>query len=130
SPACLAMGVQHGLQARWPADVGLTASVMRTGRPVLIPDMENDARARARTRGLSGSVIAAPLVVRGQAIGMLRVSGLSPGQFSESDEQLVESLALATGIAVENARLTAEARQHIAELEASQRELRALADIG
>ncbi|MCL5429767.1 MAG: GAF domain-containing protein [Chloroflexi bacterium] len=61
--------------------------------------------------GVSGvkSWIGAPLIVRGECIGVLTVDGYEAHQFSAADAQLVSSFAIHAGIALENARLLEEA---------------------
>jgi putative nucleotidyltransferase with HDIG domain len=62
--------------------------------------------------GASGvkSWIGAPLIVRGECIGVLTVDGYQAKQFSANDAQLVSSFATHAGIALENARLLEELR--------------------
>lgn len=61
--------------------------------------------------GASGvkSWIGAPLIVRGECIGVLTVDGYEVNQFNPGDAQLVSSFAIHAGIALENARLLEEA---------------------
>ncbi|MDA1329999.1 MAG: GAF domain-containing protein [Chloroflexi bacterium] len=56
------------------------------------------------------SWICAPLVVRGECVGVLTVDGYEINQFTEADAQLVSSFANHAGIAMENARLFDEAQ--------------------
>jgi GAF domain-containing protein len=56
------------------------------------------------------SWIGAPLMVRGECIGVLTVDGYEAKQFSASDAQLVSTFAIHAGIALENARLLEEAQ--------------------
>lgn len=56
------------------------------------------------------SWIGAPLIVRGECIGVLTVDGYEANQFSATDAQLVSSFAIHAGIALENARLFEEAQ--------------------
>jgi putative nucleotidyltransferase with HDIG domain len=56
------------------------------------------------------SWIGAPLMVRGEAIGVLTVDGYESKQFTAADAQLVSSFAIHAGIAMENARLFEEAQ--------------------
>ncbi|MEK6221980.1 MAG: GAF domain-containing protein, partial [Chloroflexota bacterium] len=51
------------------------------------------------------SWIGAPLIVRGECIGVLTVDGYSPNQFSQSDIQLVSTFASQAASALDNARL-------------------------
>jgi signal transduction histidine kinase len=52
-----------------------------------------------------------PLRTRTQVFGNLYLTNPSNGTFSEDDEELIEALATTAGIAIENARLLAEARR-------------------
>jgi HD-GYP domain-containing protein (c-di-GMP phosphodiesterase class II) len=54
------------------------------------------------------SWIGAPLIVRGDCIGVLTVDGYEENQFDESDANLVSSFAIHAGIAIENTRLFKE----------------------
>jgi putative nucleotidyltransferase with HDIG domain len=57
------------------------------------------------------SWIGAPLIVRGESIGVLTVDGFRTKQFSQADAQLVSSFAIHAGIALENARLFEDAQE-------------------
>ena len=113
----------------WPMERGVAGWVMRTGESALVEDMTRDERVRDRPRPPE-SVIAAPLLVNGRPIGVVRVSALGIARFSVADQRLVEALARATGIAVENARLSQEAREHTEEIEARVQALTTLQEIG
>ncbi len=56
------------------------------------------------------SWIGAPLIVRGECIGVLTVDGYEAKQFSQTDAQMVATFAIHAGIALENARLFEEAQ--------------------
>lgn len=61
--------------------------------------------------GLIKSWIGAPLIVRGESIGVLTVDGFRTNQFSSADAQLVSTFAIHAGIALENARLFENAQE-------------------
>jgi putative nucleotidyltransferase with HDIG domain len=56
------------------------------------------------------SWIGAPLMVRGECIGVLTVDGYQANQFTTGDSQLVATFAIHAGLALENARLFEEAQ--------------------
>ncbi len=56
------------------------------------------------------SWIGAPLIVRGESIGLLTVDGYQAKQFTQADAQVVSTFAIHAGIALENARLFDEAQ--------------------
>src|SRR6202035_3324977 len=63
------------------------------------------------------SMLYVPLVVGGRATGVISLQNLDRAHaFSESDQQLLETLAGSLSIALENARLVHETRQRNAEL--------------
>lgn len=79
-------------------------------RTILYEDIGNHP-AWLHAPGAEGvkSWIGAPLIVRGECIGVLTVDGYEANQFSGADAQLVSSFAIHAGIALENARLLEEA---------------------
>src|SRR5207237_3900715 len=63
------------------------------------------------------SVLFVPLIVAGKATGAITLSNFDREHaFSESDQQLLETLAGSLSVALENARLVHETRQRNAEL--------------
>jgi putative nucleotidyltransferase with HDIG domain len=68
---------------------------------------------KAPGASLVKSWIGAPLIVRGECLGVLTVDGYSANQFNEGDAQLVSSFAIHAGIALENTRLLEEARESL-----------------
>ncbi|HEX6952294.1 MAG TPA: GAF domain-containing protein [Gaiellaceae bacterium] len=65
----------------------------------------------------SKSVLFVPLVVSGKSTGLISLQNIDREHaFSESDQQLLETLASSLSVALENARLVHETRQRNAEL--------------
>jgi two-component sensor histidine kinase len=95
---------------RQPLAVGQGAigCVVQTGEPLYIADVQTDARylghELAREEGLV-SLLAAPLTVRDQVIGVLTCYTAAPHIFSPEQERLLFTLANQTALAIENARL-------------------------
>jgi two-component system NtrC family sensor kinase len=70
------------------------------------------------------AILAAPLIVGGRVIGVLSVDNqLSPHAFGKHDVQLMSTLADSAAIAIENARLFAEAERERHELETVLRDI-------
>ena len=91
--------------------------------------LDDHHRALLRTLG-TRSVILAPLVARGRALGVLTmVAGYSGRSYTPRDLALVEELARRIGLAIDNAGLYAEANAVRAVAEASQRRVAFLADV-
>ena len=100
--------------------------VLRTGEPVLLPDLQAEAdamahdtkHARAIRRIANTSGIVAPLVARGRTLGTISL-GTIEGQprFDESDLAMAMELARRISLALDNSRLFSEAQErgHAAE---------------
>jgi signal transduction histidine kinase len=91
------------------------AMVLRTGKPVVLPDLPDDVvRATCeddehfrliRALGLQ-TVIAVPLMARGQMLGVLSISSAAPGcRYGHADLELAEEVARRAASAIDNARL-------------------------
>jgi PAS domain S-box-containing protein len=94
------------------------AHVIRTGEPELIRSVGADSfdgqRLETRTLLASvgvGSVVVVPLKARTQTVGALTLARKAPRQYQQSDVAWVEDLGHRIGLAVENARLYADARE-------------------
>ena len=94
------------------------AHVIRTGEPELIRRVSADVLAaqRAETRAIlasvgAGSSVIVPLKARTQTVGALTLTRRAEDQYNESDVAWAEDLGHRIGLAVENARLYAEARE-------------------
>ena len=73
--------------------------------------------ARSWSGSMPKSVLFVPLVIGGRATGVISLQEVDREHaFSESDEQLLETLAGSLSVALENARLVHETRQRNAEL--------------
>ena len=122
-------------EIRLPAGRGVAGWVARTGRAVTVADAYRDARfdpgvdrrSGYRTRALA----CAPLVGRGGGVlGVLEVVHRRSGAFGRDAQRLVAAIASQAAIAVENARLFAEAAARNAQLDAARRDLeRRLAEL-
>ncbi|HEX3704949.1 MAG TPA: ATP-binding protein [Vicinamibacterales bacterium] len=94
------------------------ANVIRTGESELIRRVAADtfARQRVETRNIlasagAGSAVVVPLKARTQTVGALTLTRREPDQYDESDVEWARDLGHRIGLAVENARLYAEARE-------------------
>jgi sigma-B regulation protein RsbU (phosphoserine phosphatase) len=93
---------------------GIVGWVAKTGEPLIVPDVAQDARyvsARPSTR----SELAAPLVVGGRTIGVFNLESDGADTYHEGHLELVSAFAAQAAIAVERARLTRELleRRHL-----------------
>ncbi len=86
-----------------PLDSGLSGECLRSQGPVRCDNTENDPRVNreACTRlGGVGSILLVPLVQRKVAIGILEVFSVRPHAFDETDEGVLELLAMIASTAV------------------------------
>ncbi len=101
--------------------IGFRRHVMETRKPLLVAKAEEVADRYGNPRVLVGeppkSALFAPLVAGGKATGVISLQNLDREHgFTESDLQLLETLAASLSVALENARLVHETRQRNAEL--------------
>ena len=90
-------------------EVSLSHPILQRQQTVLREDVSDDPNWLAVPgSGNIKSWIGAPLIVRGECVGVLTVDGYTANQFNESDAQLVSSFAIHAGIAIENSRLFEE----------------------
>jgi signal transduction histidine kinase len=86
------------------------------GRPVIVSDVQKDARFLRRVDDTTGfltqSVAAVPLEIRGRTIGVLEVlNKLDATGFDEEDLNMLHSIAAQAAIAIDNARLYQSLRE-------------------
>lgn len=97
------------------ADIGVVGRALAEGRPVWLPDVSAADPHLANpewSRRLLGdgrhSTMAAPLIAKGQTIGVLGVAAEAGRQASTEDLDLLCALAHEAGMALQNARLYRE----------------------
>lgn len=105
---------------RAPAGAGLSGRVMKTGEPVITHDLLSDPIPGSVHFGEEDevrSLLAVPLKLGTQVIGMLSVQSYKPYAYSRDDQSLLEMLAAHAAVAIENARLYVETLRRLKELE-------------
>ncbi len=97
-----------------PTGQGVLGLLISQSEPVRMPDI----RAHPESFGFPAnhppmaSFLGVPIKVRGEVYGNLYLTDkVGWAEFTKDDEQLVEALALASGIAIENARLHQRVQQ-------------------
>ena len=77
------------------------------GHSIIVPDTSQDKRLQypkeIAEEGI-GSIVTFPVSARGEMLGVLRIFGAAPREFSQVEIQLISTVADRTGIAVKNAR--------------------------
>jgi PAS domain S-box-containing protein len=116
---------------RMPITEGIAGLVIQSGDPVLISNENDENRAIYRGfENLTGyhvqSLLAVPLVLKNQVIGVIEAVHAEPDAFSQDDLQLLEGVARWTAIAIHNARQHDEIRTRLYESEGTARINRAL----
>jgi phosphoserine phosphatase RsbU/P len=96
---------------------GLVGAAVAEGRPLLVNDVDADPRYVAIVPG-SRAELVVPLRRKGRVIGALNLLSDKAGQFSETDEAVLRQFAAHVAVAIENARLFEQEREHTSTLEA------------
>ncbi len=106
---------------------GITGWVAGQSQPLIIPDVNRDARYVWMQGSATRSELAVPIIVKRQVIGVLDVQSDHLDAFDNTDLAVVQSIANQTGAAIENARLY-ERAQELAVMEERNRLARDLHD--
>ena len=101
--------------------VGLGGRIVATGLPIMVGDYpaeyaDSPFHDVVQEAGLR-SWLGVPLQARDTVMGVLYVISRTPQQFRDDEQQLLSALGDQAAIAIENARLYEQVRQHTEELE-------------
>lgn len=105
---------------RQPADYSLSGWVIQHGQPLSIDEMALDPRFRYADMAKDynfHAYLGVPMQAKGKLLGVLEVMTYTPRHFSEAEIDLAMSFASQASIAIENARLYAQAQMQAADLE-------------
>jgi len=98
-----------------PLDVGVVGWVVRNREAVLVSDAASDPRFSEQADRLTGlttvSLICAPLIVGDRAIGAIELVNKKRHPFSQSDLNLLSTLAGTVALAIEKAQLQEELKE-------------------
>src|SRR5215469_5063565 len=100
--------------AHWPEGRGLLGKLITEPRPLRLSDIAAHPESSGFPEGHPPmrSFLGVPVRIRDEVYGNLYLTEKQGGaDFDEEDEALVQALAAAAGVAIENARLYAEARR-------------------
>ncbi len=95
---------------------GLTYTVARRGEAILVPDISDHPIYKNTPEEWSGAIIGLPLLFGERVVGVMNVSYRNPRQFPENELHMLRLLGDQAAIAIENARLFAQAateRRHL-----------------
>ena len=123
-------GSEKLVQYRLEPGQGILGWVAEHGESQLIGDAWIDERYADEVNDYTGigirSILALPLRVQGATIGVLSLMDPAVSRFSRDEQTLLEPIAGAAAIAIDNARLFTTAQQEIAERWKAEAELRSL----
>ncbi|MEK8024107.1 MAG: sensor domain-containing diguanylate cyclase [Candidatus Hydrogenedentota bacterium] len=86
-------------------------AVIRTASVLSVSDVTRDFRFKGISGASFQSLIAAPFIVGGKVVGVLRVHGSKPDAFSTDDLRLLAIIAQVASVACDNSRLFARTRE-------------------
>ncbi len=119
----------RGLPAKVVADTvvetgeGISGQVLSSGRAVLVEDLKTDRRFSGGAfadRYRTGSVLSVPIRSREKVIGVLNVNNKRSGEtFTAADQDLLNTIAYQTGLAMANFELVSNLRRQTRQLEAA-----------
>ena len=100
---------------KFPSDYGFTSVVYESKEPLIISDYHATHPVASRLMELtsSRSLIAAPIVVGTEVVGVILVSHSSSNFFSYDNYKLLQVLSTHIGLAITNASLHAEVRHMV-----------------
>ncbi|MGC9357291.1 MAG: GAF domain-containing protein, partial [Anaerolineae bacterium] len=104
-----------------PSDRGISGQVISTGKPLLVPEIDENESLDPVHFGDPDpvhSILAVPLKLGGKVFGMLSAQSYEPRAHTIEDQRLLEMLASHAAAALENTRLLRAERERKAELEA------------
>jgi signal transduction histidine kinase len=103
-----AVGLEGEVERRIPVPIGrgFAGRVASEGRPIVLDDVNHADlhNPLLREKGIK-SLLGAPLLVRGEVIGVVHVGTLQPRAFTPEDIHLLQLVAERAGLAIEKARL-------------------------
>ena len=105
---------------RIPRDQGLSGQVISTGVPLLINDSSIADEMGAVSYGkpeTPQSILAVPMLLAGRVVGMLSAQSYQANVYTESDLQVLSTLANQAIVAIQNGRLFNETQRLAQELE-------------
>ena len=91
-----------------PRQNGLTYQVARSAKKITVPDMRKDPIYEGAPKEWEGSIIGMPLKFENTVVGVMSISRIVTGDFSESDMRFLRLLAEQAAVAISNARLHAQ----------------------
>jgi GAF domain-containing protein len=114
-------GDQRSPSQRLPLGAGLSGRVIESGEPLLLHGTSQVDELGGVTYGEQGtpsSILAVPMKLGGETIGVLSAQSYQPNVYNQEDLQILSTLANQAIVAIQNGRLFAETQRLAEELEA------------
>lgn len=114
-----AFGLSDWYMRKGPVMVDASITEALVGHPVAIRDAGGDPRVQYRAQAVQegiASILSAPIRLRDQVIGVMRVYTAEPKEFSAEEVEFVEAVANLGAIALENTRRYAEVKANYDEV--------------
>jgi len=117
---------------RIPRGQGIAGLTAATGRSIIVNDAPSDSRVfrgvdKLSVREATRNILASPLLVEGQAIGVIEViNTIDRPAFSEHDLEIFESFSDSVAIAIQRRQLLDDVQRTNVELERRLREITSL----
>ncbi len=113
---------QETIPLRLPLDGckvrGIGVAVVQSGQAINVPDTTQDARYVPFPEDSPGrSELCVPMKIGDRVIGVLDAESVEPNHFTQADQQLLQSLADQTMVALQNAWLFDQVRQRAVQLQ-------------
>jgi len=93
------------------ANEGITGWVFTTGQALNLANVGADARGGDATKGREESLLAAPLAVEAQRIGVITITKPGKSQFTDEDLRLLKIISAQAAVIIQNARLREETQR-------------------
>jgi len=103
-------------QIRIKVGEGITGSVAKTGKAIMVPDVKKHKGYIEKLKEIK-SEIAVPLAVKGKVIGVLNFESNDLNAYKSQDVEILTAFANEMAIAIENARLYQEFKERTLQLE-------------
>jgi two-component system NtrC family sensor kinase len=116
---------------RQSIDEGLIGWVARNGEPLMANDVGKDTRYLEGfpTRPFTKAELVVPIKLDGKVVSVLDIQSAELNAFEQTDLMSMQTITDQLSVAMQNARLYEEIKEHSTDLEATNRRLMALQDV-
>lgn len=99
-------------EIRYPATKGVSGKVLRTGKPIIVPDTSKDPDFYSVVDTMAGfktrNMLDVPLKSKDRVIGVLCAMNKKRGVFDQTDIELLNMIGSTVALSIENARVSEE----------------------